>query len=204
MDHKSFLGHKRVKQIAYIGIFSALAAVTMTFKVPVPWAPAFYKLELSEVICLVGGYMLGAPAALAIEVIKILINFLLDGTTTAGVGELSNLLMGCSFVIPATIIYRRKRTIGEAIIGTVTGCVCLAVSSCLLNYFVLIPMYATLFGTSVEAIVGMGTAIFPSIDSLWSFVLTCVLSFNLVKGLMSSVLGLLLFKAIPNRIKNSL
>ncbi|MBR2902703.1 MAG: ECF transporter S component [Clostridia bacterium] len=196
--------NKRVKQIAYIGVFSALATVAMLFKVPVPWAPAFYKLELSEVVCLVGGYLLGAPAALAIEIIKILINFLIDGTTTAGVGELSNLLMGCSFVIPATIIYRRRKNMVEAIMGVVVGTVCLAVSSCLLNYFVLIPMYATLFGTSVEAIVGMGKVIFPSINNLWSFVLTCVLTFNIVKGLMSSILGLLLFKAIPDRIKNTL
>ena len=114
---ESCMKNHSIRKIAYIGVLSALAAVAMVIKFPVPWAPTFYKMEFSEVICLIGGFILGAPAAIAIEFVKIMVNFLLDGTTTAGIGEISNFLMGCSFVVPATIIFRRKRTIQSAIAG---------------------------------------------------------------------------------------
>ncbi len=195
---------KRIKKIAYIGMFSALAAVAMVFKMPVPWAPTFYKMELSEVICLVGGFLLGAPAAVAIEAIKVLVNFLLDGTTTAGIGELSNFLMGCSFVVPATLVFHRKKTMDSAILGVVVGTVSLGVVSCLLNYFVLLPMYSEVFGLPMEVIIGMGTKIFPSISGMWSFVLICVLNFNLSKGIISSILGIVLYKLLPERSKGLL
>ena len=190
-----------IRKIAYIGVLSALAAVAMVIKFPVPWAPTFYKMEFSEVICLIGGFILGAPAAIAIEFVKIMVNFLLDGTTTAGIGEISNFLMGCSFVIPATIIFRRKRTIQSAIAGVAIGTVSLIFVSCVLNYFLLIPTYAKVFGIPMSAIIGMGSAIFPSVDGLLSFVLTCVLTFNFSKGVISAILGVLLFKYLPDKVK---
>lgn len=194
--------NKSIRKIAYVGVLSALAAVAMVIKFPVPWAPPFYKMEFSEVICLIGGFILGAPAAIAMEFIKILVNFLLDSTTTAGIGELSNFLMGCSFVVPATIVFRKRRTIQSAVAGVAVGTVSLLVISGLLNYFLLIPTYAKVFGMPMEAIIGMGQAIFPSVDGLLSFVLTCVLTFNFSKGVLSSILGVLLFKYLPNKVKN--
>ncbi|MBR5136761.1 MAG: ECF transporter S component [Clostridia bacterium] len=190
-----------IRKIAYIGVLSALAAVAMVIKFPVPWAPAFYKMEFSEVICLIGGFILGAPAAIAIEFVKIMVNFLLDGTTTAGIGEISNFLMGCSFVVPATIIFRRKRTIQSAIAGVAIGTGSLIFVSCVLNYFLLIPTYAKVFGIPMSVIIGMGSAIFSSVDGLLSFVLTCVLTFNFSKGVISAILGVLLFKYLPSKVK---
>ena len=198
-----------VRKIVFIAIFGALATVVMSFKFPALFvAPGFYKLEFSEIICLIGGYMLGAPAAIAIEAIKVLLNLLIDGTTTAYVGEFANFLMGCALVVPATLVFRHSRTIKSAIVGAVVGVVSLAVVSCLLNAYVLIPMYARLFikgdmpeSDKVAAIVGAGTAIFPQVKDLSGFVLTCVLLFNLLKGVASAVAGVAVFHLVPKKFR---
>ena len=96
-----------VQTIAKISILGALAFLVMMFEIPLPFAPDFYKLGFDEVIVLIGGFALGPWAAVCIEALKIALNLLIGGTITMGVGELTNFLIGLSFVLPATIIYQR-------------------------------------------------------------------------------------------------
>ena len=75
--------------IAKIAMLGALAAVVMFFEVPIPFVPPFYKLGFDEVIVMIGGFAFGPMAAAAIEAVKILLNFLMNGTDTGGIGELT-------------------------------------------------------------------------------------------------------------------
>ncbi len=98
----------KTRILAQIGMLGAISVVLMLFEIPLPFAPAFYEIDFSEVPVLVGCFAMGPVAAgAAIELIKILLNFAINGTITAGVGELANFLLGCSFVVPARIIYRK-------------------------------------------------------------------------------------------------
>ena len=92
-------------------------------------------------------------AAAVIELIKILLNFVLNGTTTAGVGELGNFIMGCALVMPAGFIYKQAKTKKHAIIGMATGIVCMAVASALVNGLLLLPAYGKAFGMPVDTFV---------------------------------------------------
>ena len=88
-----------------IAMLAAVATVLMLWEVPMPFiAPSFYKMDLSEVPIMIGAFAMGPLAAAVIELIKILLNFVLNGTTTAGVGGLGNFIMGCALVMPAGFI----------------------------------------------------------------------------------------------------
>ena len=82
-----------VKELTKISVLAAVAAVLMLIEFPLFFAPEFYKLDLSEVAVLIGGFALGPIPAVIIELIKVLLNLALNGTVTGGVGEAANSLL---------------------------------------------------------------------------------------------------------------
>lgn len=186
----------KTRILAQIGMLGAISVVLMLFEIPLPFAPAFYEIDFSEVPVLVGCFAMGPVAGAAIELIKILLNFAINGTITAGVGELANFLLGCSFVVPAGIIYRKMHTRKGAIIGMATGTVLMTIFGCFLNAYVLLPAYGKAFGMPMEALVGMGTAVNAHITSLFTFVAFAVAPFNILKGIIDSLIVFLIYKKI--------
>lgn len=184
------------KTLAKVGVLSAVAAVIMILEFPLPFAPSFYKLDFSEIPVLIGAFALGPIAGVAIEFIKILLNFVLNGTITAGVGELGNFLIGCSLVVPAAVIYRRNKSFKNAVIGLIVGIINLAVVGALLNYFLLLPVYSAAFGAPLQSFVDMGNLVNKYIVDLKTLVLYAVVPFNLVKGIIVSVLTILIYKRL--------
>lgn len=185
-----------VKAIVQIGMLAAVAVILMLFELPLPFAPSFYKLDFSEVPVLVGCFAMGPFAGALIELVKILLNFVMTGTSTAGVGEIANFIIGCAFCVPAGLIYRSNRTRKNALIGMVAGTVLMAVIGGFINAFVLLPTYAAAFGMPIDALVGMGTAVNSHITNLTTFVLFAVVPFNIVKGVLVSVVVFLIYKKI--------
>lgn len=186
----------KVRMIAQIGMLGAIATVLMLFEIPLPFAPAFYEIDFSEVPVLVGCFVMGPLAGAAIEFIKIMLNFAINGTITAGVGEMANFLIGCALVIPAGLIYRRKRTRKGAIAGMVTGTVFMTAAGCFLNAYILLPAYAKAFEMPIDALVGMGNAVNGNITDLFTFVMFAVAPFNLLKGVLVSLIVFLIYKKI--------
>ena len=184
------------RKVAQIGMLAAIATVLMLFEIPLPFAPSFYELDFSEVPILIGCFAMGPAAGACIELIKILLNFIINGTMTAGVGEIANLLIGCSFVIPAGIIYRKMHSKKGALIGMITGTLFMTFVGCFLNAYILLPTYAKAFEMPIDALVGMGTAVNSHITSLFTFVAFAVAPFNLLKGVLVSFIVLLVYKKI--------
>ena len=191
----------KVRMMAQMGMLSAIAVVLMLFEIPLPFAPSFYEIDFSKVPVLIGCFTMGPLAGAIIELLKILLNFAINGTATAGVGEVANFLIGCAFVIPAAVIYKKKRTRTGAIIGMVTGTLFMTFIGCFLNAFVLLPTYAKAFGMPIDALVGMGTAVNSHITSLTTFVIFAVAPFNLLKGFLVSLIVFLIYKKISPILK---
>ena len=185
-----------VSMIAKVGMLGAIAVVLMLFEIPLPFAPAFYEIDFSEVPVLVGCFAMGPVAGVLIEFIKIAMNFVINGTITAGVGEIANFILGCAFVVPAGIIYKKKRSKKNAITGMLTGTVLMTVLGCFLNAFILLPAYGKAFGMPIQSLVEMGTAVNPAVTSLTTFVVFAVAPFNLLKGVLVSLIVLLIYKKI--------
>ena len=194
----------KTRKLVEIGMLGAIATVLMLFEFPIPFiAPPFYELDFSEVPVLVGAFALGPMAGATIELIKILINLLINGTATAFVGEIGNYLLGCSFIIPAALIYKKRKTKKNALIAMVIGTIVMTVFGCFLNAYILLPTYATAFGMPIDAIVGMGSAINANINDVMTFVIIAVAPFNIIKGIIVSVITLLIYKHISPILKGN-
>ncbi|MBQ8910712.1 MAG: ECF transporter S component [Oscillospiraceae bacterium] len=186
----------KARRLTIISICSALAAVLHILDFPLLFlAPEFYKLDFSELPVMLCGFYLGPSAAVACEGLKILLKLLMKGTSTAFVGDFANFAVGCSFVLPAVIVYHTARKKKTAVWGLVLGTVVLAVFGSAFNALYLLPKFAEMF-MPMEAIIAAGSAIHKGIDSVWSLVLWCVVPLNLVKGISVSVLTLLLYKRV--------
>lgn len=129
---------------------AAIAFVLMLFEIPLPFAPSFYKLGFDEVAVMLGGFALGPLAGAAIETLKVVLNVLFQGSDTAFVGELSNLLIGLSLVVPSALFYQRHKTLKGAMIALVIGVVSMALIGCLANYFIALPAYSYFYGAADE------------------------------------------------------
>jgi len=189
------------RMIAQIGMLAAIAFVLMLFEIPLPFAPSFYEIDFSEVPVLIGCFSMGPLAGVLIELVKIILNLCINGTVTAGVGELANFVIGCALVLPAAFIYKRKKTKKGAIIGLVTGTLFMTISGCFINAYVMLPTYAKAFGMPIEALVEMGSAVNASITDLLTFVMFAVVPFNLLKGVLVSIIVLLIYKKISPILK---
>ena len=185
------------RRVSIIGICSAIAVVLHILDFPLPFlAPGFYKLDFSELPVLLCGFYLGPCATVICEGVKILLKLLLKGTSTAFVGDLANFVVGCSFVLPASIWYHLHKSRHSAIIGLVLGTVCMSVFGTAFNAVYLLPKFAQLYGMPLDAILAMGTAIHPGVNSVTTFVVLCVAPLNIVKGAVVSLLTLLLYKRV--------
>ena len=184
-----------------IAMLSAVAGVLMLFETPLWFAPPFYKLDLSELAVMVGALSMGPMAGAIIELIKILLNFVLNGTITGGVGEFGNLLVGCPFVVPAAWIYKKKHNAKGMLLGMAAGIVCLVALGSIVNYFVLLPVYATVFGQPLEYFIQMGNALNPAIVDLKTFILFAVAPFNLLKGVIISALTFVIYRKLGRQLE---
>ena len=191
----------KVRHMAQMGMLAAISVVLMLFEIPLPFAPAFYEIDFSEVPVLVGSFAMGPLAGAGIEFLKILLNFAVNGTDTAGVGEFANFLIGCALVVPAALVYRKRRTKSGAVIGMIVGTAFMTFVGCFLNACVLLPAYAKAFGMPMDALVGMGAGVNHYITDLTTFAVFAVAPFNLLKGFLVSLIVLLIYKKIRPVLK---
>ena len=191
---------QKTRKMVCVGMLAAISTILMLFEFPLPFiAPSFYELDFSEVPILIGAFALGPVAGVLTELVKILLNLIINGTDTAFVGEFANLLMGCLLVLPASLIYQRKKSRKSAIIGLIAGTVSLTVGAVFVNALIMLPFYANVM--PLEVILNLGKAIHPSINSIWSFAVLLVAPFNLIKGVLVSVMTVVLYKHISPILK---
>ena len=173
------------------GLLSAMAVILFYIEIPVV---AFYKLDLSTLPAILAGFAMGPWQGLAVIIIKNLVHVL--GTSTAGVGELADILMSCAFVIPASLIYRSSKTRKGAFKAMLVGSVAMIVAAMMVNYFILIPAYQVLMNLPLEAIIGMGQAVLPFVDNTVKLVIFITAPFNILKAVVLSFVTYLLYKRV--------
>ncbi len=187
----------KARYVSIVGICAAIAAVLHMLDFPLLFlAPGFYKLDFSELPVLLCGFYLGPTATIACEGIKIILKLLFKSTSTAFVGDFANFAVGCSLVLPATIIYHAHKSRHSAIIGLIVGSLFMTIFGSAFNAVYLLPKFAQLYGMPLEAIIAAGAQINGSIHNVTTFVLICVAPLNLLKSAVVSVLTLLLYKRV--------
>lgn len=173
------------------GLLAAMAVILYYIEIPVV---AFYKLDLSTLPAVLAGFAMGPVQGAAVVVIKNLVHLM--GTSTAGVGELADILMSCAFVIPASLLYRGNKTRKGALTAMLAGAALMTVTAVLVNYFILIPAYQVLMNLPLEVIIGMGQKVLGFIDTTIELVIFITAPFNLLKAAVLSGTTYLLYKRV--------
>ena len=184
---------RRSRKIAVTAMLSAAATVLMALDFPIPFLiPPFVKMDFSELPALLAAFSLGPVWGAAVCLVKNLINLTMSSTN--GVGELCNFLLGVCFVIPAGVIYRHWKTRWGALAAALAGAVLMAVCSVPINYFISYPFYTTFM--PIDTIIGMYQELIPSVDGLLACLLVFNAPFTLLKALLDTLLAFLIYKPL--------
>ena len=190
------------KTMVKVSVLGVISFILMFFDFPLPWlAPTFMKIDISDLPSLIGAFAIGPMAGVIVQFLKNLLNVLIEGTTTAGVGELANFVVGAIFAFTAGIVYHRKKTFNRAVIGLILGTIAMTIVITLANYFVMFPLYAKLMGLEMQVFIDMGKAINKNITDLRSLMLMSVVPFNLLKGILETAITLLIYKEYRRYLK---
>jgi riboflavin transporter FmnP len=179
------------RKLATIAILAAVASLLFLLEIPIV---LFYKLDFSNLPVLLGTFAMGPAAGTAILFLKSALGLL--HTTSQGVGELADFLVGLAMVLPAGFIYRARKSRRSALTGMAVGGVCATIAGVLANVYILIPFYGAAYHMPVEQIIAMGQSLIPSLDTVWKFVFAITAPFNVLKWAAISVLGGLIYKPL--------
>ncbi len=183
----------RTHKIAVTAMLSAAAAVLMFLDFPIPFLiPPFVKMDFSELPALLATFSLGPASGVVVCLVKNLVN--LTMSSTQGVGELCNFLLGVCFVIPAGLVYKYKKTRSGALVGALVGAAAMAVGSIPVNYFISYPFYTVFM--SLDTIISMYQEIYPGVDGLLACLIIFNAPFTLLKGLLDTALCFLVYKPL--------
>ena len=186
-----------VRYLTVTAMLSAVAYILMFLDFSVPFMPGFIKMDLSELPALIGSFSMGPLCGVMICLVKNVLHLFI--TTTGGVGELSNFILGVAFVLPAGLIYKHKKTRKTALAGSLLGAVIMAVFSVVSNYFLVYPVYYNFMPE--DRILAAYQLILPSMKSILQCLICFNMPFTFVKGLFSVVITFLVYKHISPILK---
>ena len=188
---------QRTHRIAVAAMLSAVAFVLMYIEFPIPaLIPSFIKLDLSDLPELLAAFALGPVWGVVVTLVKNLLFTVIHGTSSAGVGELCNFLLGSVFSFTAGLVYHRAKNRKSALLGAVAGAALMALISLPINYFIVYPAYVVAYHMPMEGIIGMYQAINPNADSLFKCLLMFNVPFTFCKGMLDVALCFLIYKPL--------
>lgn len=193
--------HIRVKEIAFIGLMGAVSAVLMLLRFPLPFLPPFLSFDLAGVMEIMGGFMFGPVAAFFIILVKILIQLVIQGSLSFGTGEVQGLILSCTYVLPALLIYHWRKSKKSAVIGMAVSTVLVSVVAVITNLYLIIPFYVRLFGMTMEDIIVMCNAVNPAVKNAAGMVIMGILPFNLIKYGATSLVTFFVYKRLSKVIR---
>lgn len=183
------------KVMVTVSLLSTLSYVLMLLESPA--YIGFLRLELSDIPAIIGALQFGPIAGVVIELIKNLIKAI-TSTKTLGIGELANFIVSAAYVVPAAIIFRKMKSKYKSLAAFGIATICMVIAGFLINYFVTIPMYASLYG-GMDNVLAAATVI-PGIKDKFTLILYGITPFNIVKGIFIGLVGHYTFRLLKNRL----
>lgn len=191
--------NQKIRNLTVTAVMGAIGAALMFIEIPLPFMPNFIKFDFSELPAILTSFALGPIHGIVVCLLKNLLH--LPFGSSAGIGEISNFILGAVFTGIAGIIYKYSKTRKGALIASISGSFSMAVISVAANYFIVYPLYQKVLGMPEEAILGMYRAIMPSCKNLIEALAVFNLPFTLVKGLLVSGICFAVYKKLSVIIK---
>ena len=177
-----------------IGILSALAFVLMrTLEIPLPIFPAFLKIDFGDIPALIGTLVIHPAAGVVIVIIKNILA--LFNSSSGGVGEIANIIVGIAYIIPIAFVTQKKVSLKNILLGSLVSIVLMIGAGILTNALMTMPLYGE------AACVSMGNAINPNIVDKWTFLLYVIAPFNFIKGIILTIASIIIVKAMMPALK---
>lgn len=185
--------------IAQIGILATISYFLRFIELPLPIFPVFLKLDISDVPAVFGGLAMGPAAGFIILTIKNIMQIISGGSSTGGVGEIANLVIAGAYVVVVCMAYKKLRSKKGVIIGSIIGTIAMAITGAIINYYVIFPLYAKIM-IPMEQIIQMGQIINPRVTDLYEFMIWLVIPFNIIKGVLTTIVILPLYEKMSKII----
>ena len=167
------------RQLVTMALMCAIGTLLSFIEFPLLPGVTWLKFDASNMPAMVAGFAYGPAGGVAVGVDTAIIHGLLMADFT---GALMNILVVTCFVLPAALIYKKKRTYKFAIIGLVFSIIAGVIGSIIGN-LLLTPSW---LGVPFDAVVAL--------------IIPVLIPFNLLKGLLNSVITLIVYKSISNII----
>ena len=189
----------RTKYITKVALLSAIAFILLFLETNIPFMPTFLKIDLSEIPAIIGTVTLGPVAGVIIEFIKNVLHAPM--TQTQFIGEIANFVLGSIYVLSIWAIYRGNKDKFDAkklIKALAFGTLILALSAAIINYLVLLPLYAYVLGFKTSAVVAGAKLVNPMIKNVMSLIVVGIIPFNIIKGIIIGALSFGIFSRVKN------
>ncbi|WP_100402433.1 ECF transporter S component [Bacillus sp. FJAT-42315] len=177
---------KNIRVLTSVGLLSTLSYLLMLLNFPVPPFPGFLMVDFSEIPALVAAIVFGPIAGIMVEFIKNVLNFFVAGSPTGvPVGHFANFMAGVTFILPVYYVYKKFESKKGMVAALIAGTTVMAVMMSVLNYYVILPAY-TLFLNAPAM----------SAPETKQLIVSAILPFNFVKGLLMTAVFLLIYSRI--------
>lgn len=186
-----------VRTVTMTALLAAIAYIMAFFEFPVPLSPSFARMDLSDLPGLIGAFAYGPMTGVLIELIKNMLQ--LFSTSTGGIGELANFLMGASYVLTAGFLYKYRKTKKMALIACIAASIVMGVTAALANYFILLPLFETFM--PLDQLIASFGEFLPFIKTKLDIVLYNAFPFNMIKGLVISAITMIIYKKLTPVLK---
>ena len=186
-----------IRTITMTALLSAMAYVLAFVEFPVPLSPSFARMDLSDLPALIGAFAFGPISGLLIELVKTTLQLL--STSTGGIVEIANFLMGASYVVTAGVIYKHHKTKKTALLACIAASFVMGAAAALANYFILLPLFETFM--PLDQLIASFAEFLPFIHTKQDVVLFNALPFNLLKGLVIGGVTMLIYKKLTLVLK---
>ncbi|MBA5851385.1 ECF transporter S component [Clostridium sp. cel8] len=192
--------NSKLNRLVKISLLGVIGTVLMFFEFALPIFPSFIKIDISDMPALIGTFALGPWAGIMIELLKNILHGIF-ASQTAFVGELANFIIGSVFVTTAGVIYKFKKSKLNAVVGLIVGTIAMTISACVLNYFVLLPLYEKAFNFPISQMVDIASRINGNITGIGTLILWSIAPFNILKGILLTGLTLVVYKSVAPVLK---
>ncbi|RSK27482.1 ECF transporter S component [Bacillus sp. HMF5848] len=183
----------QTKKLVLIAVLSSVAFLLMMINMPLPFLPAFLKIDGSELPALIAAIMLGPVAGVSVEALKNLLHFIMFGSPTGiPIDQVANFLAGTFFIVPTYFVFKKINSVKGLILGLAVGSVSMAIVMSILNYYAILPLYT--------ALLNMPTM---SGEEIRALIVAGIIPFNLIKGLAVSVLFVLIYPKLSSVMRKS-
>ncbi|MGC4378710.1 ECF transporter S component [Fictibacillus sp. Mic-4] len=184
--------HKgKVYRMIAVSMLSGIAYVLMAFDFPLPGFPKYLQIDFSEVPALLAAVLFGPGSGIVVEAIKNLLHYCLQNSLTGvPIDQMANFIAGTAFIVPASFLFKKNRTTKSLSMGLVTGTILMTLLMGILNYAVILPAY-TWFLHAPQM----------SSQAMLNLVLVGIAPFNIIKGLLITILFVLLYTRLRPMLK---